>query len=86
MAQPLPKVHRVEPDAESARVLFVARCEAAAEAESVQARARLWRDVPLERRGEIGAALMRIAAEIARTRPRPYHKPPLNYPQLPAAK
>ena len=79
---------KAETDGETAdkRALFVARCEAAAEAESVRARALQWRDVPLERRAEIGAGLMRMAAEIARNRPNPYHKPPLNYPQLPATK
>ena len=88
MVQAHPKASAVpaNADREQQRARFLARCEAAAEAESVRARAIQWRDVPLERRAEIGAGLMRMAAEIARTRPNPYHKPPLQYPQLPATK
>jgi len=75
---------RAKAGPEQQRALFVARCEAAAEAESVRARALQWRRVSFERRAEIGIELMQLAAEIARARPNPYQKPPLNYPQLPS--
>lgn len=59
---------------------FVARCEAAAEAESAEARARRWRDVSFEERARVGIGLMALAEIALRSRPVPYEKPPLPNP------
>jgi hypothetical protein len=60
--------------------LLVERMALAAEAESVRARARQWRNVSDEERGRVGAQLMRMAASGARYSG--YKKPPLNYPRI----
>jgi len=56
---------------------FVARSEAAAQAESVQARALRWRDVPFAERARVGIELMRLTERALRSRTIPYQKPPL---------
>ena len=56
---------------------FLEQCAAAAEVESVRARAREWRGVSFEERARIGIGLMEMSDMIARTRPQPYVKPPL---------
>ncbi len=56
---------------------FVARCEAAAAAESPAVRAARWRDVPFAERARVGIGLMRLAALVLASRREPYRKPPL---------
>jgi len=58
------------------------RCRAAAEAESVEARARLWRGKSESERSAAFVGLMRMSDYGARHRPRPYVKAPLDFPRF----
>ena len=58
------------------------RCRAAAEAESVEARALFWRGKSEAERSAAFVGLMRMSDYIARHRPRPYVKSPLDFPRF----
>jgi|GEM_PF-3138745 len=61
---------------------LVERLEAAARAESLEARVAEWRGRSERERGEALARLMAMAAELSRSRPQAYRKPPLNFPRF----
>ena len=58
------------------------RCRAAAETESVEARALSWRGKSESERSAAFVGLMRMSDYIARHRPRPYVKSPLDFPRF----
>ena len=60
---------------------FVRQMAATAARNGPAARAREWRNVDLQTRARIGAALMDWASRMARENG--YEKPPLAYPRLP---
>ncbi len=58
------------------------RLRHAAEAESFEARALEWRSRSERERSFAFIGLMRMSDEIARNRPTPYVKPPLDFPRF----
>jgi hypothetical protein len=63
----------------------VERCRAAAEAESLDARALFWRGKSDAERSAAFVGLMRMSDYVARHRPRPYVKSPLEFPRISSA-
>lgn len=61
---------------------LVERLEAAAEAEDLRARVAEWRGRSERERSEALARLMTMAAQMNRSRPQPYQKPPLDFPRF----
>ena len=61
---------------------LVQRSRTAGKAESVQARALLWRGKSEAERSAAFVGLMRMSDYIARHRPRPYVKRPLDFPRF----
>lgn len=61
---------------------LVQRANAASEAESVEARALAWRGKSDRERSAAFVGLMRMSDYVARHRPRPYTKAPLEFPRF----
>ena len=69
-------------DPEPAHSRLVRLSRAAAEAESVEARALLWRDKTDAERSAAIVGLMNLSDAIVRGRGRPHIKPPLTFPRF----
>ncbi len=69
-------------DGRNPHARLVERLQKAAEAESVAARARQWRDRSDEERWRALVGLMRMSVSIAQSRRHPYVKPALAFPRF----
>lgn len=79
-----PAMERTDAEARrAANARLVANLRRAAEAESAERRAAEWRNASLERHAQVLIEVCGVAELINRSRPRPYVKPPLDYPRVP---
>jgi len=77
---------RAMTDAPHPHRLLVQRLQQAAEAESIGARARQWRDRSEQDRWRAFVGLMRMSEAVAHSRPMPYVKPALSFPRFSSVK
>lgn len=77
---------RIPPGGLPEHALLRERMRQAAEAESVRARAREWRDKTDDERVRAFIEVMWTAAMLMAAREKPYEKPPLNFPRFSSGK